>query len=215
LIEATEKYANFSFVAGVANEYGGAESQPKLVLEGARVGILGGRALFDGALGFSGVFAETFDVAHGQTFGNDLGGDRVRIMNGKKSAGVAGRYGARRKQLFCVLGKIEKAQRIGDMASALADDAGDIRMGVTVVFAKLLISPGFFECGKVCALDVFDNGDFEGFAIADVENQDWDLMQVGALCRAPSTFAGDNLEGVGDPGYSTNEDGLNYPSFAN
>ena len=114
-----------------------------------------------------------------------------------------------------MLGKIEKAQRIGDMASALADDAGDIRMRVSVVIAKLRVSAGFFECGKVCALDVFDDGDFEGLAIADIENEDGHLMQVGALSRAPSTFARDDLKGVGDLGYSTNEDGLNYASFAN
>ena len=101
------------------------------------------------ALGFSDVLAETFDVAHGQTFGNDLGSDRVRVMNGKKRARVAGRNGPRRQQLFRVLGKIEKAQRIGDMASALADDAGDIRMRVSVVIAKLRVSTGFFERGKV------------------------------------------------------------------
>ena len=94
MIEVTEKYANFSLVAGVANENGCAEGQSKLVLEGARVGILGWSAPFNCAMGFSNVLAETFDVAHGQTLGNDLGSDRVRVMNGEKGARVAGRYGA-------------------------------------------------------------------------------------------------------------------------
>ena len=140
MIEATEKYANFSLVAGVANAYGCAEGQSKLVLESARVGILGWGAPFDRALGFSDVLAETFDVAHGQALGNDLGSDRVRVMNGEKGARVAGRYGARGQQLFRVLGKIEQAQRIGDMASALANDAGDIGMRVSVIIAKLRVS---------------------------------------------------------------------------
>ena len=97
-----------------------------------------------------------------------------------------------------MLGKIVEAQRVGDVAAALADDAGDVAVRIAVVGAELAVARSFLEGVEIGALDILDDGEFERLAVADVGDDDRNFVLSGPLGGAPPPFAGDDLVGVGD-----------------
>ena len=170
--------------------------QPKLRLQRARVGVARLRRLGAVARRLAGAFAEALDIAHAQAARDDAVGDCVGIGDGKQRATMAGGNRTGGDQRATMFGQRHQAQRVGDMAATLADDAGDVGVGVAVVGAELRIALRFFERVEIGALHVLDDRQFERFAIADFDDDDWNLMQAGALRGAPAPLAGDDLEGV-------------------
>jgi len=63
------------------------------------------------------------------------------------------------------LGKLEEPQRISDVASALADDPGDIFLIVVELIHQGAIAVGLFERIEIGALHIFDNGDLQRLGI--------------------------------------------------
>ena len=165
----------------------------------ARVSASTGLAALRGrAVGEAGAFAQALDVAHGEALGDDAVGERVGVGDGEQRARMAGGDRARGEQGAAVLGQLGQAQRVGDVAAALADDAGDVGVGVAVIGGELRVAVGLFERVEIGALDVLDDGDFERLAVAGLDDEDRDFVQAGALGGAPAPFAGDDLVGVGD-----------------
>ena len=62
------------------------------------------------------------------------------------------------------LRQFQKPQRVSDMAAALADDPGEIRLRVAVLGRELLISKRLFDRVEIAPLNVFDDGDLERLA---------------------------------------------------
>ncbi len=106
---------------------------------------------------------------------------------------------SRRKFTFAqeglaAFGKLEKPQNIGHMASAFADDFGEIELCIAEFIDKLLIAHRFLDRIEIAALDVFDDREFERLTIIGVDADDRHFMQAGALGGAPAALARDDLE---------------------
>ena len=132
----------------------------------------------------------------------------------EQSAGVAGGDLAGGEQGAAVLGQAGQPQRVGDVAAALADDAGDVAVRIAVVSAELGVALRFLERVEVGALDVLDDRQFERFAIADIDDDDRHFVQAGALRGAPPPFAGDDLVGVGDARHRPDDHRLDDAALA-
>ena len=199
LVEIAEGDPELARLTGMTDRHLRSERQAELCFERARVGVDRRRGLGAAAARrLAGALGEPLDVAHAQAPRDNAVGDRVGIGEGEQRARVAGRNLARREQRAAVLGQAEQPQRVGDMAAALADDARDVGLRIVVVGAELRVAVRLLDRVEIGALDVLDDGEFERLAIADVDDDDRDLVQAGALRRAPAPLAGDDLVGVGD-----------------
>jgi hypothetical protein len=90
------------------------------------------------------------------------------------------------------IGQLQKPQRVGDMAAALADHLAEIGLRVAVLVDQLLIARRLLDRIEVGALDVLDDRQFERDAIADL------AMMTGTrsgrpLRRPPAPLAGDDF----------------------
>ncbi len=99
------------------------------------------------------------------------------------------------------------------MAAALADDAGEIRLLVVELVGQRVVAHGFFQRIEIGALDVLDDGDLQRLAVADLEQQNRDLVQAGALRRPPPPLAGDDLVGIDGAGDRAHQDRLENSFF--
>ena len=99
------------------------------------------------------------------------------------------------------------------MASAFADHAGDVAVRIAVSLAELGVAGGFLERVEVGPLHVFDDRDFERFAVSGLDDDDRDLVQRGPLRGAPAPLAGDDLIGVGDAGNGADHHRLDQPAL--
>ena len=110
-------------------------------------------------------------------------------------------------------GRLVSRDGVGDMAAALADDAGDVAVRIAVVRAELGVARGFLERVEIGALDILDDGDFERFAVAGLDDDDRDIVAPRPLRRPPAALAGDDLVGVGDAGNWADDDRLDDPAL--
>src|SRR5271157_2993211 len=94
------------------------------------------------------------------------------------------------------------------MTPALANDSRNIGMGIAVVGTQLAVTRGFLEGIEIRTLDIFDDRDFERFAITCFHHNNWNVMLSRPLGRAPPTLASDNLIPFGDLRDRANQDGL-------
>ena len=97
-----------------------------------------------------------------------------------------------------MFGQVGQAKRVGDMAPAFADHAGDVAVRIAIIGAELGVSGGFFERVEVRPLHVFDDGDLERFAVASLDDNDRDLVQPCPLRGPPAALAGDDFIGIRD-----------------
>ena len=84
------------------------------------------------------------------------------------------------------------------MAPALADDARNVAVRISVVGAELGVARGFLESVEIGALHILDDGDFERFTIASLDDDDRDIVEPRALRRPPAPLAGNDLISIGD-----------------
>ena len=85
------------------------------------------------------------------------------------------------------------------MTAALADDARQFTLAVAEFVDQPAIAGGLFQGGQVGALDVLDQADLQGLAIAALEDDDRHLVDLGGLGGAPAALTGDDLEGARIP----------------
>ena len=104
--------------------------------------------------------------------------------------------------------KLEQAQHVGDVATALADDPSDLVLAVFELPTERLITCGFFERIEVFALDVLDDRQFQRFGVADIEDDDGNVVDAGALRGPPTALAGNDLESAGGAGRRPHRDRL-------
>ena len=103
----------------------------------ARVSASIGAAALRGRRRFAGALAEALDVPHRQALRDDAVGDRVGVGDREQRAGVAGRDLPAASSARLCSGRPVSRMRVGDMAAALADDAGDVGVRIAVVGAEL------------------------------------------------------------------------------
>ena len=163
--------------------------------------------------GLAGIFAEALDVPDRQALGHDAVGERVRIGNGEQGARVPGRDPPARQKAARVFGQVGQAKRVGDVAPAFADHAGDVAVRIAVIGAKLGIAGGLLERVQIGPLHVFNDGDFERLAVPRLDDDDRDLVQPCPLRRPPAALAGDDFIRIGDPRYRANDHRLDDPAL--
>ena len=147
----------------------------------------------------AGALGEPLDVAHAQAPRDDAVGDRVGI-------GAARAARARGRPKSCppassarlCSGRPSSRSVLATWLRLLPTMRGDVGVRILVVGAELGVAVGLLERVEIGALDVLDDREFERLAIADVDDDDRDVVQPGALRRAPAPLAGDDLVGVGD-----------------
>ena len=137
------------------------------------------------------------DLAHVEALVDDLVRQLLGVRLADQHARVARRELAGVDIGLHLLRQMQQPQRVGDMASALADDLGDVFLRVTVFVGEREIAARFLQRIEIAALDVLDDRQFERFGVADVEHDDRNFMQARALRRAPAPLAGDDLVVVG------------------
>ena len=112
-----------------------------------------------------------------------------------------------------MFGQVGQTKGVGDVAPAFADHAGDVAMRIAINLAQLGVAGGLLKRIEVGPLHVFDNGDFERFAVARLDDDDRDLVQPGPLRGPPAALASDDLVSIHDAGNGANDDRLDDPAF--
>ena len=159
------------------------------------------------------VLRQLLRIPHGKALlGNRLGqGYRIRRRN--QGSRVPRRQAAISQHVAHRIRKLQQAQAVGDVASALADDLTEIVLGIAMFGDQLLVTQCFFERIEIRALDVFDNGQLERGSIVNITNNYRDLNQTRQLRGAPAAFAGNDLIAIHADG--THDDRLHYAMLAN
>ncbi len=112
-----------------------------------------------------------------------------------------------------VSGSLRQPQRVGDMAAALADFAGDLVLGIGKAVHQFVIGGRFFDGVEILTLDVLDDGEFERLAVAHLAHHHRHIVQLGQLGRPPAPLARDDLECVDVAGDGTHQDRLQDALF--
>ena len=86
---------------------------------------------------------------------------------------------------------VEQAQRVGDMAAALADARAPALPGCGRIGDQALIAARLLERGQILALHVLDERDLERLAVGELAQHHRHLVQPRALRRAPAPLAGE------------------------
>jgi len=137
---------------------------------------------------------QLFHLSDIESARDDLARQRLGIGVADERTGVAGGKFAAADECLHRFRKLEKAQHVGDMAAALADDPSDLVLVVFELPTERLLTGRFFERIEVFALDVLDDRQFQCFGIADIEDDDGNVVDAGALRGPPTALAGNDLE---------------------
>ena len=86
-----------------------------------------------------------------------------------------------------------QAQGVGDVAAAFADGIGQLLLGVGILVDELLVSTRLFEGVQIGALHVFNECDFQRFAVVEFTDQDGHIMDAGPLGSPPAPLACNNF----------------------
>jgi hypothetical protein len=70
---------------------------------------------------------------------------------------------------------------------------GEARLAAAEFAHQPAVGLGLFQCRQIGALQILDQRDLENPGIAEVADNDRDLVQPDALRRAPAPFAGDQF----------------------
>ena len=79
------------------------------------------------------------------------------------------------------------------MAAAAAYGFREDFLGMGKLVHQTLVGVRLLDRAEILALQVLDEGDFKRILIAQDAHEDGHLVQLRALCGAPSPFAGNNL----------------------
>ena len=141
---------------------------------------------------------------------------RLAIASGSATASRARAWPAeicRPREAARVFGQVGQAKRVGDVAPAFADHAGDVAVRIAIIGAELGVAGGLLERVQVGPLHVLDNGDFERFAVARLDDDDRELVQPRPLRGPPAPLASDDLVSVRDASDGANDDRLDDPAL--
>ena len=105
--------------------------------------------------------------------------------------------------------ELQQTQSVGDMRAALADDLGEIALGVAELLDEPLIAARFLDRVEIGALHILDDGELQGLAVVELMDDDGNFGEMRELRRPPAPLAGHDLIGVGEAGDRAHDDGLN------
>ena len=92
--------------------------------------------------------------------------------------------------------ELENAQQVRDRGSIFADLHRSFFLGEVEILDELAVAERFFDRIEVLALEIFDEGEFENFAIIRFADENREFGEAGDLGGAPAAFAGDEFKGT-------------------
>ena len=90
-------------------------------------------------------------------------------------------------------GEVQEAQAVGDMAAALADDAGDHLLGMAEIVDQAAIGCRLLQARQVLALHILDDRYLQRLRVVQVADHHGDVVQLYLLGGAPPPLAGDDF----------------------
>ena len=174
----------------------------ELWLPRARLGRLVGRAL-----------GQLLDLAHVEPTLDHTASNRLRVLEAEKRAGMTGRELPGLDHRTHARRQLEKPDRVGDMAPALADHLGEVRGRITELGAQPLVAARFLHGVEVRALHVLDDCEFQRFLVVGLDDHDRHLGQLGLAGRPPASLAGNDLVDAGRSGQGADDDRLEDAFF--
>ena len=100
------------------------------------------------------------------------------------------------------------------MRSALADDFGEIILRVIEFVDQAFVALGLFERRQILPLHVFNQAEFERFAIRQFAQDRRHFVKTNKLRRSPAPFAGDDLVSIRRARDRAHEQGFKNAAFA-
>lgn len=163
---------------------------------------------------FSDLARDLFDLAHIETARDDFVCQALSIVMAHQSARLAGVEATGMDMVPDSIGERLQPQRIGNMAAAFADHAGDVVLAVAEIADQRAIAFGLFERIEIGALHVLDDRKLQRFGIGRLDDDDRNVVQAGTLCRAPAALTGDDLVAVRNAAHGPRNDRLDDAALA-
>ena len=116
-------------------------------------------------------------------------------------------------QQLDAVGKTQQAQHVGHVTAAFAHGLGEVFLGIGKFVDEPLVAFGFLQGVEILALEVFHQGYFQGFAVAEVLDDDRNFVKFRLLRRPPAPLPGDDFIGHGLIGMAAHQDGLDDAPF--
>ena len=108
------------------------------------------------------------DGAHVQILRDDLLRQRFGVLAADQSPSVAGGQHPSGHAARAPTPAVSEAQRVGDVAAALADHLGQLLLGITEALDQIVITGRLLDGVKVAALHVFDQRNLEQLLVAQL-----------------------------------------------
>src|SRR3954468_14458553 len=153
-------------------------------------------------------------VADAQALLDDPTRDSYGIRDSKKRTRMPGRDPALDNKVLDLWREVEKPDHVVDVRPALAQDLGQVGVGIAELVHQAPVAGGFLNRIEVRALDILDNGVFERGPVVDLNDDHRHLVQAGHLRRAPAPLAGDDFIRRGLIGHRPHQDRLHDAALA-
>src|SRR6185437_5703355 len=128
---------------------------------------------------------------------NDVLGAFLCVWQPDQSSGMTGGQLSVANQGANGFRQGQESQCVRDMAAAFADFLRHLLLREFEPLHEFVIGGGFFNGVEICALNIFDDGDFERLGVVHVAYDDRHLVELRHLRGAPAPFAGDDFIGIG------------------
>ena len=94
------------------------------------------------------------------------------------------------------------------MAAALAQDLRQFALGIGEIAHQPLVAGCLLDRVEIGPLDVFEDREFQGGPVVDLDDDHRHLIEARPLRRPPAPLAGHDLEGTGHVGQGPHDDRL-------
>ena len=157
---------------------------------------------------------ERLGLAHGQPAGEHLARDAAlrRLVGERQQRSRVAHVELTSGHLTAnIRRQAQQPQIVRDGRAVFSHRDGNGVLRQAVIVAQAAVGLRFLDRVQIFALDVLDEGHFEQLVVGDVANRDGDFEEAGALGRAPTALAGDDLV---VRARATDENRLNHPVTA-
>ena len=89
--------------------------------------------------------------------------------------------------------QLKNAQEVRDGGAIFTDFHRSFFLGEIEILDQLAVAERFLDWVEILALEIFDEGELENFAIVRFADEDGELGEAGDLGGAPATFTGDQF----------------------
>ena len=118
------------------------------------------------------------------------------------------------EMILDAIGQRLQPQRVGHMAAAFANHAGDVVLAVAEIADQRAIAFGLFKRIEIGTLHILDDRKLQGLDVGRLDDDDRNVVQACALRRTPAALAGDDLVSVRNAAHRPHNNGLDDAALA-